>query len=890
MSRFITFPVASTNIFPLSNSKCGGQLATEYNLRSLDTVGTSSIVEYPIGPSYVHSMNDYSVSVLTDNVGSVVSGSSIQISPGRGIINGHYVETLAPMIIDLAAENERLGKIKGAKPLKGKLAVGIRAVYSTEATMAGAMKVENKDNMYEGLEIVILPEAELLLPADVPQADNRNQVKAHLKLATFTFYDGSIQNVSNSTDKIKYIEAERIHNMTGMLDDTYVRKSLLNPRKLYTFAGKGTDPDTGMDTWCDSLDSLIVWDKKPGKATTSKPLYDQAVFDTYGDKVVLALPHKQVDGMVNEEGKAEYYPPRMIDIPVADYGTNSPGTVDIKYTQNIKKIAKKLSQFHQLVKGKQIHYIDNKTQDTKLPPINPAWSVGDYVLVGHDYTADVTSDNVAPPSTIYAVLPGAVIQIEYVGSNTATTPPTSLIGSELSELVAYQKNNDTEPDSTGKISGQIPTFFTDDDEILGVKNEDYFVLTYYKGEDCSTYTRYYYKVSDSKPRSWSSFILLTGEIPLAQEEVIGGFLNVPVNEPAASDAGYVYLDETGHLRLLDYGLLRSGTLAYQLGEDVELPSGLTLSELQNYLDEFVNDRIAFPTDSHRLKAQNANIINLYLNISKDDAGGDLYIRNIDSRFGACVCLHLSGDATDNVNIHISDCERFKIASSLLYGGPKISLYRTAIYYDASVFNYIQTSHMNDLVTGMVDIKLWYEKFEDSDADIVVDGMTVSEIDSPIISSDIDYWNSASANDNHYFYALKSITFAGNGTIVGCQMLVANDSTHNVDPGHKLILSSFKLPQGYGLLYPETCLTKQLKVTGSFVSAYLSNSPSDGWVVTDTNFTALTGVYDAFNEDNSIEGTIAFHADTNVIEADLGVETIPGWQSDTYHIFSGGVIS
>lgn len=890
MSTFITFPVASTNIFPLSNSKGGGQLATEFNLRSIDTVGTSSAIEYHVGPSYVHSMRDYEVSVLTDNVGSIVSSATLQISAGRGVINGHFVETFAPMVIDLLEENNRLSKKKGAKPLRGSLAIGIRAVYSTEATMAGAMKVENEYDMYEGLEVVILPEEELLLPIDVPEKERRDQIKAHIKLATFTFYDGAIQNITNNPDKCKYIDAERINNMTGMLDGTYVSKALLNPRKLYTFAGKGTDPDTGMDTWCDSLDSLMIWDKKPGQATTQKPIYDQATFSTQDGKTVLVLPHKQVDGMVNAEGEAEYYPPRTLELPTADYGTNTAGTVDSKYTQNIKNIAKRLSEFHQLIKGKQVYYIDVKTEDVKLPPINPSWSVGDYVLVGQDYTADITSDSTRPPATVYAVLPGVVTEIEFVGiTNNTTEPPTLLEGAQLVEIVAYE-NKDTAPDNAGKIEGQLPTFFTEEDEILGVKNQDYFVLTYYTGEELQTYKKYYYKVKDSKPRTWSAFILLTGEIPFAQEDVIGGFYNVPINNSATTDAGYVYLDETGHLRLLDYGLLRSGTLAYQLGEDIELPSGLTLEELQNYLDEYVNERIAFPTDSHRLESSTPNLINIYLNISADEEGGDLYIRNIDSRFGAAVYLHISGDATDNITVHISDCERFRISSNLLYGGPKINLYRTNIYYDASVLNYIQTSHLTDSIKGMRDIKLWYERFEDSDANIVVDGMTVSEIDAPIISSDIDFWNTSSANDNHYFYALKSITFSGEGEIVGCQMLVANDSTNNVDSGHKLILSKFKLPQGYGLLYPDTCLTKSIKITGSFVSAYLSSSPSDVWVVTNTNFTAVTGVYDAFAQGESIEGTISFHSDTNVIAADLDVETIPGWQPDTYHIFSGGVIS
>lgn len=888
MSTFITFPVATTNIFPLSNSKSGGQLATEFNLRCIDTVGTPSKIEYHVGPSYVHSVRDFEVSELKDNVGSIVSSSTLQISPGRGVINGHFVETFAPMVIDLLEENNRLSKKKGAKPLKGKLAIGIRAIYSTEATMAGAMKVENSDNMYEGLQVVILPEEELLLPIDVPKQDDITRVKAHIKLATFTFYDGRIQNVTNNADKCKYIDAERIHNMTGMLDSTYLSKGLLNPRKLYTFSGKGTDPETGLDTWCDSLDSLMVWDKKPTLTNIQPP--SEASFEVDGSKTVLVIPHKEVHGgMKNAAGVTEYYAPKTLELPTADYGTNTSGTVDSKYTQNIKNIAKRLSEFHQLVKGKQVYYIDSKTEDVKLPPINPSWSVGDYILVGQDYTADVESDSVRPPSTLYAVLPGIVTEIEYVGSNNTIEPPSSLTGAQLIEIVAHE-NKDAVPDNAGKVEGKLPEFFTDEDEILGTKNSDYFVLTYYKGTELKTYTRYYYKVKDSKPRTWSSFILLTGETPLAQEDVIGGFYNAPVDNSAINDAGYVYLDENGHLRLLDYGLLRSGTLAYQLGEDIELPKGLALDELQVYLDEFVNERIAFPTDKHRLESKTPNLINIYLDVSADQDGGDLYVRNIDSRFGAAVYLHISGDAADNVTIHISDCERFRISSNLRHGGPKIRLYRTSIYYDASVLNYIQTSHLTDSVKGMRDIKLWYARFEDSDANLVVDGMTVSEMDAPIVSSDIDFWNKSSPNDNHYFYALKSITLSGEGEIVGCQMLVANDSTNNVDPGHKLILSKFKLPQGYGLLYPDTCLTKPLKITGSFVSAYLSNSPSDGWVVTNTNFTALTGVYDAFSQGEPVEGQISFHSDTNVIAADLGVETIPGWQSDTYHIFSGGVIS
>ena len=66
-------------------------------------------------------------------------------------------------------------------------------------------------------------------------------------------------------------------------------------------------------------------------------------------------------------------------------------------------------------------------------------------------------------------------------------------------------------------------------------------------------------MSATQAKEYSSAVYLTGEIPLAQELVIGGFLNVPND---ALGEGYVIRDESGHLRLLDYPLLRSGTLAY----------------------------------------------------------------------------------------------------------------------------------------------------------------------------------------------------------------------------------------------------------------------------------------------------------------------------------------
>ena len=83
--------------------------------------------------------------------------------------------------IDLNQARAKAEKERSVK-LSGNLCIGIRAMYSTEATMAGAIMVENDKNMYEGIQVVILPESEFKLPIDVPE--DVNSVTAHLKLAS----------------------------------------------------------------------------------------------------------------------------------------------------------------------------------------------------------------------------------------------------------------------------------------------------------------------------------------------------------------------------------------------------------------------------------------------------------------------------------------------------------------------------------------------------------------------------------------------------------------------------------------------------------------------------------------------------------------------------------
>lgn len=867
--NFVTFPVSTTNIFPASNTTKGGQLVTEFNLRSRESIGTPEDVSYMIGPSYVHSEEDFSVSIQTDGAGTVVSSSVLVISEGRGVINGHFVENLAPMMIDMLDANAQ-AQLAGSEPLKGALSIGLRIMYSTIPTMVGSILVENNRDMFEGVQVVILPRDQFLLPIDVP--DEPDKVTAHLKLADFNFVNGSINNVVNNyPDKCKYISADRIANVDLLLSDAYIKKTGLNPKKLYTFAGKGTDPATGLDTWCDSTDSLIVWDNNP-QLTTTVPSSDNAQFlvATSG-AVQLYMPHKQVDGMTTTDGTPQYYASRSMDLPVADYMRNTSGTVDSTYTQHIKDIAEQLNNIYRMPAGKQVGYIDVLSDRGELPPINPAWDDGDYIVVSQDNTLDVLNDTSRAPSTMYVVIPGIVSDVTYVSSTTSTTIPESLTGIQLG-VVSW--SNEEAPNTTDP--SVYREYFGLSSNYRGVVGKDYFVVQHVVGD---VITSYYYSVSASGERSYSDSVMLTGQIPFAQETVIGGFLNVP---DTALDSGYVYRDENGHLRLLDYTLLRTGTLAYQLGQDYSSPAGLTTSDLQSDLDEYVNQRVAFPNASHMQTADNPNVINITINLSAEDSGSTLNIYDIDSRFGTSIYIHILGEATNTTVINISDCEKVRIDNNI-EGSPVINLYRCGLYYDADIIDRLNT---------IQDMTLWYEQFEESDPKLVVDDMTVREMDGPIMPDDLDFWSTTAPNDNHYMYALQSLTFGSDGTIIGIGLYVKNDTAANVTEGTSIMAASFELPQGAGLYYPKSKMTKQLKITGSFVTAYPITNPT-GQMVINTSFTALTQAYNQYDVSNVLKGTISFLTTAQHVTSIIGVGagvTIDGWESNSFHIFHGGVIA
>lgn len=952
--NFVRFPVAGTNIFPIANSVSGGQLLTEFNLRSRESIATDSRIKYMVGPTYTHSDDEFIVRMQTDNDvqnPQVISNTTLEILPGKAIINGHYFETLVPVLVDLAEANAII-QSEGGVPLRGKLVIGLKAMYSTEETIAGSLLKENGDNLCEGVQIVILPPDEFIMPGDDAHPDSfidESVVTAHLKLAEFEYSNGAIMpNIILTTGNSKYIPASRIKDTDGLLSDIYVTKTGLDPSKLYAFAGRGTYQDASgknRDTWVDATDSLMVFDSVPQYQTTLPAIREAAFGVTVDGTTVLSIPHKQNDWNKNQAGQPRYLIPKTIPLPVADFNAGTPGTVNSAYTNQIKLIKQMMCNYYQTVEGEQKFYLDELNDKANLPPIGSAWNVGDYGLVRSDYYAqgEYADNGAAAPSSMYVVLPGRVSEITYAGKveNSSTIPnrysKRCQLGIEdfgvLSRTDGSVDPNVGPPTDTSKSTAGFATYnswfgLSDvnnpicgrvaTDTVVGTnvntasdKAGDYFVITWEHavGEKNQT-DYYYYEVTATRtPKEYSDPIILTGNIQYATEDVIGGFKNVP---ESAQDAGYVYLDSDGHLRLLDYTLLRSGVLAYQLGEDMSYGQGLTNADIQKWLNENVNDRVAFPSATQLAAFADGTVkdpytITITLTLSEyeeSDETNQINIQNIDSRFGTSVCIIILGTAKNTTCVNINNCEKVRIVTPNECS-PIINVYRSKVYYDAGLINYIRICDRTAFVTqgvlsstftGFQDLSFWYQKIQDSDPNLIVDNMTISEVEAPIIPTMLDYWSQATPNDNHFKYALRSITFSGTGEIIACSLYVSNDSTNNVQAGTSIVVSKFTLPQGAGLQYPDAALVKPLKVDGTFTTAY-PDTQAGGYVTTFTQFTAITATYNIYNDINELGGNISVFNNTQIVTQFGGdglpsSEKIPAldcWASGSYHIFYGGVI-
>lgn len=417
----IKFSVATTNVFPMANSKHGGQLTTEFNLRSRESVATDSNVQYIIGPSYTHSLRDFLVTA--GETSGVYPGSSGQttnnrttvltIKEGRAVINGHYVESLAPITIDLSELNAELRK-KSMEPLKGKLCIGIRIMYHTYYTMAGSIEQENDDDMYEGIHVVILPKSQFKLPSDVPE--NPDQVTAHLKLAEFTYNNGYISALEDNKHRVEMMGMDRIGDAESALSDYFITRQGLDPGSHYVLSGKKLQENKGY--WCRADNSLIEWDiatdtrlrtqseianmddiDDPGNTKISKYKSEYAQFEiadreyhwagsskNQRDKlshspiqpgdVVLRMPHKQIDGYKSGTGEPMYFIDSRIPLINADYADRTPGIMTKDIIDRMHFIDEKINTYYRLPAGQMRAYIPILTDRSDLPPIPLSKSKG----------------------------------------------------------------------------------------------------------------------------------------------------------------------------------------------------------------------------------------------------------------------------------------------------------------------------------------------------------------------------------------------------------------------------------------------------------------------------------------------------------------------------------
>lgn len=417
----IKFSVATTNVFPMANSKHGGQLTTEFNLRSRESVATDSNVRYIIGPSYTHSLRDFLVTA--GETSGVYPGSSGQttnnrttvltIKEGRAVINGHYVESLAPITIDLSELNAELRK-KSMEPLKGKLCIGIRIMYHTYYTMAGSIEQENDDDMYEGIHVVILPKSQFKLPSDVPE--NPDQVTAHLKLAEFTYNNGYISALEDNKHRVEMMGMDRIGDAESALSDYFITRQGLDPGSHYVLSGKKLQENKGY--WCRADNSLIEWDiatdtrlrtqseianmddiDDPGNTKISKYKSEYAQFEiadreyhwagsskNQRDKlshspiqpgdVVLRMPHKQIDGYKSGTGEPMYFIDSRIPLINANYADRTPGIMTKDIIDRMHSIDEKINTYYRLPAGQMRAYIPILTDRSDLPPIPLSKSKG----------------------------------------------------------------------------------------------------------------------------------------------------------------------------------------------------------------------------------------------------------------------------------------------------------------------------------------------------------------------------------------------------------------------------------------------------------------------------------------------------------------------------------
>ena len=80
---FVKFSSATCKVFPIANSKTGGQFLTEENLRSRESVGTDPSINYISYPSYTHNSSDFQISIAIVNFNNTCAKRRIFTHTGK---------------------------------------------------------------------------------------------------------------------------------------------------------------------------------------------------------------------------------------------------------------------------------------------------------------------------------------------------------------------------------------------------------------------------------------------------------------------------------------------------------------------------------------------------------------------------------------------------------------------------------------------------------------------------------------------------------------------------------------------------------------------------------------------------------------------------------------
>lgn len=965
------FPTQSTNIFPIANSRLGGQLLTEFNLKSRESVATDSNVKYTIGPSFVHSLEDYQVSPVAG------SDTRLEIAPGRGVIDGHFVELLAPIEVDMTDVNANR-----TTPLSGNLAIGLKIAYSTIATMAGTIEAEQpvdsntaETNVYAGVQVVIGPSEganKLNTPSEVPE--DPSKVTVHLLLATFNYNSGNgfidPSTVENNTDKIRSVDASRLFNLEQELGGRYVENpDTADSSGLYGFASRRkSDSDATPVFGLERFDNCLFEWRNMNTDSVEEGLLDEdpsgtdrsrgkagAEFVQNASGLYLNVPAKQ--GYILVNGQQKFRPNLNVPLPEANYVSGSYGVVGPTYTKNVKAINTRINEFYHLVNGKQRAYVDVLIDREDLPRITKSFRVGDYVVVREDQTPTGldTFEGTGYPSTLYPVVPGIVKSAKYIGKN-KISDDTFLVdaidGTCISTIVStFEKAPFVEgADGTLKqFYGEFddngePIYGEHDDitdtymnEFLGIdkselrgepmldedlidhdavdraqdavassmaiyvvafmtytaKRSQYILdpteakkaameeaeraknaakqslhdaqLAYFsliglkdyilyrveklnEDSEVTSSTTYVFAVKEASSFAYGGPVWLSGPTYPATEDSIGGFQSV---NPSILGKGYVHIDDENHLVLNDFSMLMGDILALQLAQGFSIPSGLDPQVVQQELDEYGNDRVAFPkyevldqivsstalTDDGGIPSYK---IEIHLSLPHVEEGqtATINLHNIDSRFGTYIHLYIEGDAESNTILNISDCQKIRIDSNIS-GTPTINLNNSCLYYDYSVMNRLNR---------MYGLSLWYERFSADDPRIHVEGLTVysdvrvrSDSDENVGRRYDTDTNRVNTNDLYYGYNIESVTFSRYGEIIGAGISICNATTANLLASESTIegflYKEFVLPQNTtDLQYPVNKVKNVIKIDGSFTTVYKPSSSSK-YICIDTIFTA-----------------------------------------------------